>query len=286
MSRTIIITGASDGIGAAAARQLARNGHQVVVVGRSPERTQAVAASINAPFFLADFSVLDDVRRLADQLGERFPVIDVLANNAGGVFSERRTTPDGFELTFQVNHLAPFLLTHLLMPTLLASKALLLQTSSVGARTGVPLEIDNLNLARGYSPVRAYGWAKLENLLFSRELHRRYHSQGLSAVAFHPGNVASSFGKSSKSIIGLIANNALVRSLLLITPEKAGAELARIAGGIGGRDWVSGQYYEKSALARKPTRQMTDDQLAARLWEQSARMLGIAAELPARAGRN
>ena len=121
MAKTIVVTGASDGIGAAAARQLHEDGHTVVVVGRSPDKTRQVAESIGADYEVADFADLRTVRRLAAKLAQRYPRIDVLANNAGGVFGTRDKTADGFEKTFQVNHLAPFLLTTLLLPTLLTA---------------------------------------------------------------------------------------------------------------------------------------------------------------------
>jgi NAD(P)-dependent dehydrogenase (short-subunit alcohol dehydrogenase family) len=283
MARTIIITGASDGIGAAAARQLAKAGHQLVLVGRSPERTQAVARAINALFYIADFTRLDEVRRLAAELDAAVPRIDVLANNAGGVFDSRRVTDDGFEVTFQVNHLAPFLLTNLLMPKLIASQAALVQTSSVGARMVGKLDITDLNFERTYSALAAYGTVKLENILFTRELHRRYHAAGLSAVAFHPGNVATSFGSQSRSLIGMIARNPIVRRLMLITPEQGGAELARFAGGTPGKDWLSGLYYEKGVPAKRENPQAGDAALAQELWRRSAQLLGIDTLPPDRA---
>lgn len=275
MPKTIILTGASDGIGAAAARQLAESGHQLVLVGRSPERTKAVANAIGAPFYLADYTRLDQVRKLAADLDAAFPQIDVLANNAGGVFSDRRLTPDGFEITFQVNHLAPFLLTNLLLTKLVASRAALVQTSSVAARMAGRLDIDDLNFERRYSSLAAYGTAKLENILFTRELHRRYHADGLSAVAFHPGNVATSFGQHADGVLGLIARNPIVRRLMFITPEQGGSALARYAGGTPGRDWTSGLYYEKAVPAKRQNPQASDDALAQQLWQRSAALLGL-----------
>jgi hypothetical protein len=128
--KIVVITGASDGIGAAAARRLHADGHTVVIVGRSVGKTRAVAAELGADSYVADFTRLDDVARLAGQLRAACPRIDVLANNAGGMFGEKTTTADGFEKTFQVNHLAPFLLTRLLLDTLITSRASVLQTSS------------------------------------------------------------------------------------------------------------------------------------------------------------
>ncbi|MET0422262.1 MAG: SDR family NAD(P)-dependent oxidoreductase, partial [Actinoplanes sp.] len=127
MTKTIVITGASDGIGAAAARQLHADGHRVVVVGRSAQKTEAVARGLGADHFIADFTRLEEVRKLAASLDAAYPRIDVLANNAGGVFGERAKTPDGFEKTFQINHLAPYLLTTLLSDKLLASRATVIQ---------------------------------------------------------------------------------------------------------------------------------------------------------------
>jgi NAD(P)-dependent dehydrogenase (short-subunit alcohol dehydrogenase family) len=132
--RTIVITGASDGIGAAAARQLAGKGDRLVLVGRSEVKTAAVANPLGASYLLADFCRLDDVRALAEKLASAYPRIDVLANNAGGIMGDREITVDGFEKTLQVNHLAPFLLTHLLMDLLLAGGAKVINTSSIAAR--------------------------------------------------------------------------------------------------------------------------------------------------------
>jgi NAD(P)-dependent dehydrogenase (short-subunit alcohol dehydrogenase family) len=187
--RTIVITGASDGIGAAAARLLARAGHHVAVVGRNPEKTARLAREVGGAAFTADFTRLADVRRLAAELDEAYPRIDVLANNAGGILGDPTRTVDGHERTFQLNHLAPFLLTGLLLEKLLASSAAVVQTSSAGARIFGHLDLDDLEHDNDFSAHRAYGTAKLENILFTTELHRRFHDQGLSAVAFHPGGV-------------------------------------------------------------------------------------------------
>ncbi|GAA0693039.1 SDR family oxidoreductase [Streptomyces malaysiensis subsp. malaysiensis] len=274
LGKTIVITGASDGIGAAAARQLHRSGHRVVVVGRSSHKTRAVADEIGADSYVADFTRLDEVRALAARLDDAYPRIDVLANNAGGVFGDPARTPDGFEKTFQVNHLAPLLLTRLLMDKLLASGASVLQTSSVGARMAGKLDTDDLNLDRNFSPIRAYGAAKLENILFTKELHRRYHAQGLSAAAFHPGNVASSFGTRSESrLMRFIATNRFTRAML-ISPEKGAEQLTWLAEGRPGADWESGVYYEKRKPARRTNRQAADAELARRLWDRSEELLG------------
>lgn len=271
--RTIVITGGSDGIGAAAARQLTAAGEQVVLVGRSAERTGKLAADLGVPHHLADFAELAQVHRLADELRDAYPRIDVLANNAGGIMGRREDTADGFERTLQVNHLAPFLLTHLLLPTLVESRASVIQTSSVAARTWGALDVDDLGNSRGYTPQKAYGDAKLANILHTVELDRRYGADGLSAVAFHPGVVATSFARETTHLMRFVYHTPL-RRLLTITPEEGGAHLTWLAQGTPGTTWQPGGYYEKDRLAVPPP-QVADADLARRLWDVSAAYVGV-----------
>ncbi|MFF5262563.1 SDR family NAD(P)-dependent oxidoreductase [Actinomadura viridis] len=271
-ARTIIITGASDGIGAAAARRLHRDGDRVVIVGRSPRKTQAVAGEIGAEHHIADFTSLDEVRKLAAELNAAYPRIDVLANNAGGIFGERTKTVDGFEKTFQVNHLAPFLLTRLLMDTLIASGATVIQTASAGARMFGRLDLDDLEHDKKFSPERAYCTTKLENILFTKELHRRHHSAGISTAAFHPGSVASNFAIESESYLRHLTGTRLGRAFLA-TPEKGADQLVWLAQGRPGADWVSGTYYEKRKPARRNNPQALDADLARRLWDRSEQLV-------------
>jgi NAD(P)-dependent dehydrogenase (short-subunit alcohol dehydrogenase family) len=273
MSKTIVITGASDGIGAAAARQLRTDGHRVVLAGRSPAKTQAIARELGTDCFLADFTRLDDVRTLAASLDRACPHIDVLVNNAGGIFGDRAKTADGFEQTFQVNHLAPFLLTNLLMDTLLTSRASVIQTSSSGARLFGHLNIDDLDHDRDFTPQLAYGTAKLENILFTRELHARYHAQGLSAAAFNPGAVATSFATASDSFMRRIYTSRISRAFMA-TPEKGASQMVCLAETTPGTDWQSGTYYEKHKPARRTNPQALDPDLARQLWDRSAELLG------------
>jgi NAD(P)-dependent dehydrogenase (short-subunit alcohol dehydrogenase family) len=270
-NRTIVITGGSDGIGAAAARELSRAGNQIVVVGRSPEKTRAVAKEIGADSLLADFSKLDEVRTLAAQLLERYPRIDVLANNAGGIMGERTLTADGHELTFQINHLAPFLLTTLLRERLVESKATVINTSSVANRLYGRFDIDDLDAEEKYSPNLAYGNAKLANILFTKELHRRYGSDGISTAAFHPGVVATGFSAGTTSALRHVYQGVLSRFLL--TPAKGADTLVWLATATPGSDWKRGEYYAK----RKPAKmnpQASDVALATQLWERSVEMVG------------
>ncbi|MFI6423815.1 SDR family NAD(P)-dependent oxidoreductase [Promicromonospora sp. NPDC050880] len=275
-ARTIVITGASDGIGAAAARALTEAGHRVAVVGRSPDKTGRVARALGADHFVADFTRLADARRLAAELTDAYPRIDVLANNAGGLLGDRTRTEDGFERTFQVNHLAPFLLTSLLLDTLVASRATVVQTSSTGARLFGRLDLDDLQHDRDFTPHLAYGTAKLENILFTRELHRRFHGQGLAAVAFHPGGVATNFAAESTSFLRPLYRSPVGR-LVLATPERGAAQLVRFARTTPGVDWEPGAYYERGRVARRVNPQVHDADLARRLWERSAELVGAPA---------
>lgn len=273
MARTIVITGASDGIGAASARQLYDAGERVVVVGRDPDKTRRVAEPLGAPWHIADYADLGQVRGLAETLLAEYPRIDVLANNAGGIFGERRETADGFELTFQVNHLAGFLLTNLLLPRLQESAASVIQTSSVAAQRFSRFDIDDLQGRRRYSASRAYGNGKLANILFTKELHRRFADTGVNAVAFHPGAVATSFASASRGPWRFLYSNPVSRRLL-VPVEGGGARLTWLALGKPGVDWQPGGYYANNRPAR--TSRLADDPgLAKMLWERSAEMVGL-----------
>lgn len=271
MQKVMVVTGASDGIGAAAARRLAADGHRVVVVGRSPGKTAAVAAELGADHVVADFARLDDVRSLAARLLDDYPRIDVLANNAGLMAGSRRTvTADGHELTFQVNYLAPFLLTRLLLDRLLASRGTVVATCSLAHRWG-RLRLDDLDHRRRYTPFRAYGDSKLAQLLHVRELHRRYSAQGLASAAYHPGTVGSNFSADQRSLVGLAYRGPLPK-LVLTRPAQAADTLVFLAEGTAGTDFPSGEYFVKRRVAR--VNPLADDpDLAAALWERSEELL-------------
>jgi NAD(P)-dependent dehydrogenase (short-subunit alcohol dehydrogenase family) len=274
--KTVVITGASDGIGAAGARQLHQHGHNVVIVGRSPEKTRAISDELGTDHFIADFARLDDVRELAVELDGDYPRIDVLVNNAGGVFGGRTKTADGHEQTFQINHLAPFLLTNLLLDKLLASRASVIQTSSVGARIFGKLNIDDLDHDHDFTPQRAYGTAKLENILFTKELHTRYHAQGLSAAAFHPGTVATSFATNSDSFMRHIYSNRIGRAFMT-TPQKGANQMVWLAETQPDTEWQSGTYYEHRKPAKRTNPQAADAKLARQLWDRSTELAAASA---------
>lgn len=266
--KTVIITGASAGIGAAAARQLHALGARVVVVGRNPAKTAAVAATVGGESAVADFAKLSEVRRLAAELLARFDRIDVFANNAGGTFPKPTKTEDGHTLTFQTNHLAPYLLTRLLEERLVASKATIIQTSSAAHGVG-SIDFSNLDafpiVAGGF---RAYGTSKLENILFTRELQRRWGASGIRAASFHPGVVASEFGRNS-FLTGLIYKPPFNR---FMTSVDGGASTLTWLATTDG--WLPGAYYanSKEASTNKAAQSVPD---AEKLWDLSAELVGL-----------
>ncbi|MCU1507828.1 MAG: short-chain dehydrogenase [Glaciihabitans sp.] len=268
--KTIVLTGASSGIGAAAAAELSRRGWDVAVVGRNPDRTRAVAASVGGSPFLADFDRLDDVRTLAGTLLARYASIDVLANNAGGLSHERGRSADGFEHTIQQNHLAPFLLTNLLLPRLAESNGRVISTGS-NSNTWGALRLDDLNFDERawFGGWRAYGTSKLATILFTRELARH---NSVSAYAFHPGYIASRFGASTQ----LMRFAAFVgRGHLGGTVETGAAPLVWLADSAK-IEAPSGTYFDHQKPDGRAHRLATDDDLARRLWAASEQLVGLA----------
>ena len=274
ISKTIVITGASDGIGAAAARKLKADGHLVVVVGRDANKTKTVANEINAPYEIADFSELGQVTALAAALDSKYEKIEVLANNAGVMFGNFAKTVDGFERTFQVNHLAPFLLTHLLHTKLLVSAATVVNTSSMTAKMWGQLDLTDLNNEINYDEKRAYGTAKLCNILFTKEFDRRFRKSGINTVAFHPGVVSTNFASDPDSSFHKIYHSGGKPTMSMITPDAGADQLIWISEGEAGKDWQPGEYYD----LRKPgelSEQASDLKLALQLWDESVRLLKL-----------
>lgn len=272
--KTVVVTGASSGIGAAAAQRLAARGATVAVVGRSPERTAEVAANAGAQPFVADFARLDDVRKLADQLLDRYQRIDVLANNAGGAWPKRTVTDDGNELTFQVNHMASFLLTNLLLERLTQSRARVVNTSSVTYRMA-KLDLDTVNAPTGsFNQLGAYGTSKLANILFTRELARRTAGTGLTTAAFHPGAVATHVYDNAPLGLGWFIRSPLSRPFF-IRPDKGAEPLVHLATTADG-EGINGQYFHRFKLEPPSNKQAIDADLAQRLWTLSEQATGIA----------
>jgi NAD(P)-dependent dehydrogenase (short-subunit alcohol dehydrogenase family) len=233
---------------------------------------EAGAAGGGAPVHehVADLARLDEVRRLAGELLERHPRIDVLANNAGALFTSRHVTPDGFEQTFALNHLAPFLLTNLLLERLVECRARVVTTASDAHKGGV-LDLDDLNAERGrFRPGRAYATSKLCNVLFTRELQRRRPE--LIANCFHPGVIRSGFARNDGALVRL---GATVAGVFMRSPESGARPLVWLAlDPSGGR--LRGQYVEKQRPVA-PSAAAQDDALAAALWERSEALTGVAA---------
>ncbi|WP_200944316.1 SDR family NAD(P)-dependent oxidoreductase [Geodermatophilus sp. Leaf369] len=272
--RVVVVTGASDGIGAAAARRLHRDGAHVVVVGRSPEKTAAVAAELpGSEPLTADFARLDDVRALAAAIAARHPRVDVLCNNAGASFGRRRLTVDGHETTFQVDHLAGYLLTRLLEPQLRAARGRVVHTASFMHRFGW---VPRGRLARAfesrppYVANRAYAKAKFANVLTTRELARRW-GPDVSSTCYDPGAVASSFGVASGGVVGLAFRTPL--TAFFRTPAHGADTMVWLATAPEG--WRNGGYHVDRSpgltlLAAK------DDRRARELWDLSADLVGLA----------
>ncbi len=235
--KTAVITGASSGIGTNAAGRLAAAGWDVAVVGRNPERTKAVAESIGGTAFLADYDRLDDVRALAGALLARYDHIDVLANNAGGLIHSRGVSADGHERTLQHNHLAPFLLTNLLLRRLTESSARVIGTASVANVFG-NLRLDDLEWKKRpwFGGWQAYGTSKIATILFTQSLAQR----GVEAYAFHPGYVATGFGADSPLVrfANFVSNNTLG-----ISPEQGASPLVHLATAES-TDVPSGTYFD------------------------------------------
>jgi len=267
--KTVVITGASDGIGAAAAKLLYARGARVIVVGRSLEKTTEVAKAVGTEPITADFTDLASVRKAAKAILMACPKLDVLINNAGGLWPERLVTDDGHEQTFKVNYLAPFLLTNLLHERLADSRGRVISTSS-RANTVGHVDLDDLESAKAYKAFNVYGTTKLENILFTRELARRWGSQGITAACVHPGVVATQFGRDSK--LTSLFYQGLSRRFLR-SPEKGADTIVWLATTEPGEDWQSGGYYADRKPGKQLNPQADDTELAAALWAQTEILL-------------
>lgn len=279
--RTCVLTGATSGIGRAAAQELARIGGEVVIVARDAGRGAAacdevISATGNSAtrYELCDLASLDQIRGLADRLLARCPQLHVLVNNAGLTMARHTITEDGFELTFAVNHLAPFLLTGLLLERLRASAPARVVTVSSDAHRGSEIPFDNLNGEHGYSAWSVYGWTKLANILFTHELARRTAGTGITATCLHPGVVATGFGRTAPLVIRLF--QSVARPLLL--DAKRGADTLVWLASSPEAEGADGGYYVKRQLT-EPTAAALDSTTARRLWEVSERLTGLAAAL-------
>jgi NAD(P)-dependent dehydrogenase (short-subunit alcohol dehydrogenase family) len=275
--KTILVTGATSGIGYEASVELARRGARVVMVGRDAGRAAEACARVAAASgsqavssLLCDFSSQRQVRALADAFRARHDALHVLVNNAGGVNGKRRVTEDGIEATFAVNHLGYFLLTRLLEDLLVKSApARVISVASVGHRRGT-LDVDDPGFERGgYSLMNAYARSKLANVLFAAELARRLAATGVTSNSVHPGSVATKIWRGAPWWAQPIIQ--LVFRPFFITPEAGGATIVQLAVDPA-LEGVTGKYFEKGQSV-EPSPPARDEALARRLWDASARMV-------------
>jgi NAD(P)-dependent dehydrogenase (short-subunit alcohol dehydrogenase family) len=267
--KTILITGSTDGIGKQTALELARRGFHVILHGRSPQRGQASLAEIQAAVpaarldtLNADLSSLAQVRRLAADVQALTPRLDVLLHNAGVAVKERLLTPDGLELSFAVNHLAPFLLTHLLLDLLKASAPARVILVSSSAHTGGRIEFDNLQGERSFDAWQAYCDTKLMNVLFAAELAARLQGSGVTANSLHPGVIATKMlAASFPNAQGASVQDGAQTSVFLTSAPEV--------------ETVSGLYFKRSKPA-DPSPLAQDADLRRRLWQISVQLAGLA----------
>jgi NAD(P)-dependent dehydrogenase (short-subunit alcohol dehydrogenase family) len=264
--KTIIITGGSSGIGAAAARILSKMGARVVITGRSPE-TKKLADELQCDYYLVDYAKLEEVKKFAETVLAKYPRIDVLVNNVGGLLKERRVTVDGMEQTFQVNHLSGFLLTQLLQKRLEESNALVVNTSSMANNMG-DTRYNDLQSEQKYIPMKAYGTAKLMNILHAMEINKRF--SGVRAVSFHPGVVRTGFAREGTGLFKW-AYETVIKDWFLISPEKGADTLIWFIAGEGFHQLKPGGYYDKRRPGIKS--RQANDELARNLWDVSVKLI-------------
>lgn len=268
--RTIVITGASNGVGASAARILHKRRPQdmLVLVGRNPEKTKAVAEELGANYHVADYESLGQVRRLAEELSQ-YEQIHALGNNAGGIFDGPFATADGFERTWQVNVVAPFLLTSLLRDTLRESDATVVQTSSVANMVMSSFDPGDPNTFEKFTAERAYGNAKLGDILLTRYID----AHGITSVAFHPGVLKTGFGTTSTSTTSKLYASAMGKRFG--SADQGGENLAFFLTGTPGIHFESGEYYNqkrKPGLKRPIAKNRS---VARRVFDDLARQLDV-----------
>ena len=279
MAKTILVTGATSGIGQETARELAGTGARVIVAARSEEKARDTVASIRSStgneqvdYLLADFASLDQVRGLADRFSDRYDRLDVLINNAGAVFLRREESADGYEMTFAVNHLAPFLLTNLLLDKLRASAPARIVNVASDSHVNATLDLDNLQSEQDFSIMKTYGRSKLANILFTYELARRLDPGQVTANVLHPGFVSTGMG--SNNVPGWVGGLFKGITSLFARNVAQGAETVVFLADSPLVNGVSGKYFVDKEAVRSSNLSY-DQTLARRLWEMSAEMVGL-----------
>ncbi len=276
--RTVLVTGGTGGIGRATAVGLAALGAHVAITGRDRQRAEAAAHNIRmagcekVDVFVADMSSQAEVRRLADEVLGRLPQVDVLVNNVGGFWNTRHETADGLERTFALNHLAPFLLTNLLLDRLTRSAPARVVTVASNAQANGRIDFGDLQGESSYSGSKAYNQSKLANVMISHELARRLGETGVTANALHPGVVHTAFGAEDPGVIQRLPGFGVLLRLLK-TPEQGAATSIHLAS-CGALTHVSGQYFANNKPKRL-TERSYDKPTAARLWQVSSDLVGL-----------
>ena len=277
IGKLVLITGATSGIGEAAATELAAWGASIVAVVRNRRRGEETLVQIRATtgneqleLLVGDLAAQADVRRVAQEFKERHDRLDVLINNAGGVFGSRRVTSDGLELTFALDHLAYFLLTNELLDVLKASTPSRIVSTSSDASTQGSIELDDLQLERGYKPFRAYSNAKLANILFTFELARRLAGSGVTANCVHPGFVRSGFGS---GLGGPMRLGTKAAQLFARRPEKGAETIVYLASSPAVASVTGKYFFDKQP--KTPPAAAVDVALARRLWAMSEQLTGV-----------
>jgi NAD(P)-dependent dehydrogenase (short-subunit alcohol dehydrogenase family) len=276
--KRILVTGATDGIGLAACEALAPMGAHLAIVARDPAKAERAVRRIvgaggprtEVDVLMADLASQAAVRRLAAEVLERYARLDALVNNAGAVYSKRRLSPDGIELTWALNHLAPFLLTALLLERLEASGPARIVTTSSDAHKGATIPFDDLNAEHGYR-IRRYGETKLANILFTSELARRIGGADVTANCFHPGVVATGFGRNNGALMRL--GMTIVRPLLR-KPAEGADTLVWLLDSAEVEDLTGLYFLDRKVVV--PSRAAQDPATARRLWEVSEAQTGLA----------
>lgn len=272
---TTVITGATSGIGKETALALAKKDHALYLLVRDMDKGERVKQELisksknnNIYTVFCDLANLDSVRDAAGMLKNSLMSINVLINNAGGVFNQREMSKDGFEMTFAVNHLGHFLLTHLLLPLLERGQARIISVSSEAHRMGKP-QFKDLNWEKNaYSPLKAYAMAKLFNIYFTRTAAIKYGTKGVTAFALHPGLVSSNFGE---GLTGIGKTLLWLATPFMITPEQSAQAVVYLA--TANRiDAKSGKYF-KSMAVKSPSATAIDEPSRLKLWEMSMNMI-------------